>query len=457
MSFLSLSSLITETYQQYEKNNTENCPAILLKLLKEKHLWPSIKLKRFKREPNLCLVHNSYKRDDVEGFRELYDECRSVILDFSRSIGNNVVISYANSIPVRSSIQNYTTSIYEPTDRSYIAMDGTLISVYYHNNSWYFGSSCCPDINGSKFSHPTKSHGYMLDEVLYEYYKTKVDINDVNISTVLRGLFTANLSPLFSYEFVLIHHENIHIINYSKELGDNYKCLFHINTKNRITLTEENLDNKPLEYLGIKYPHKFQNPEEAINFLSTNDNSIIIKKPTGKLFKVSSDKISHCDEVNANNYNQWYNLLYVYMLQKPDYNINQYVAEFLSNEDISPYINAYNDINTAFMIMTEVIYNLYIATTNYYPKYKRFKVNLDLDRTLNPVMRFHLAQLRHHQTTSYQKAIITQKEIFDYLCHSNNIKNVKKIIAHVFSNCATYNLPQEVNTIFAKLNLNLAF
>jgi hypothetical protein len=459
MSDISLSSLITETYEIYNKDTTKNCPTILLNLLKEKHLWPSIKVKKFKNESNLCLVHNSYKRDDVDAFRSLYDECRSVILDFSRSIGNNVVISYANSIPVRSSISNYTTNIYQSTDKSYIAMDGTLISVYFNNNKWHFGSSCCPDINGSKFSHPTKSHGYMLDEVLYEIYKTRtnIDVTDPNISTTLRNLFTSNLSPLFSYEFVLIHHENIHIIDYSKELGNNYKCLFHINTKNRITLAEENLDNKPLEFLGVHYPHKFQSPEEAIAFVSTNENSIIIKKPTGKLFKISSDKISHYDEVNANNYNKWYNLIYVYMLQKPNYNINQYVAEFLANEDSNLYKTAYDDIHTTFMIITEVIYNLYIATTNYYPKYKRFKVNLDLDRTLNPVMRFHLAQLRYQQTTIYQKAIITQKEIFDYLCHSNNIKNVKKIITHVYSNCPIYNLPQEIGIILGKINLNLSF
>ena len=57
----------------------------------------------------------------------------------------------------------------------------------------------------------------------------------------------------------------------------------------------------------------------------------------------------------------------------------------------------------------------------------------------------------------YQKAIITQKEIFDYLCHSNNIKNVKKIITHVYSNCPIYNLPQEIGVILGRLHLNLSF
>ena len=208
-----LNNLIEETYKR-NMDNSRDYPTVLLEVLKEKHYWPDIKIKKYKNDKNLCLLHNSYKKDNVEGFKELYDECRSIVLDFSRSINNNVVISYANSIPIRTTVNNYTSTLYNPSDICYEAVDGTLISVYYHNSKWYFGSSCCPDINSSKFSHPTKTHGYMLDEILYEIYKNNIDITNPNISSVLRDLFTSNLSPLFSYEFVLVHHENKHIIDY---------------------------------------------------------------------------------------------------------------------------------------------------------------------------------------------------------------------------------------------------
>ena len=230
---MSLQTLIQDTYERSLKVNSSefiDYPAILLSILKEKHYWPAIKIKKFKSNPYLCLLHNSYKRDDIKDFKELYDECRSVVLDFSRSIGNNVVISYANSIPVRLSIENYVKNHFDATDLCYGALDGTLITVYFHDNNWYFGSSCCPDINSSKFSNPNKSHGFMFDETLFEIYKNKVDINDPNISSVLRNLFTANLSRLNSYEFVLIHHENKHIVDYTTILGEGYKYLFHINS-----------------------------------------------------------------------------------------------------------------------------------------------------------------------------------------------------------------------------------
>ena len=454
-----LNNLIQETYNR-NSEKLRDYPTVLLEVLKEKHYWPDIKIKKFKNDNNLCLLHNSYKKDNIDGFRELYDECRSIVLDFSRSINNNVVISYANSIPIRTSISNYTTTLYEPTDNSYVAVDGTLISVYYHNNKWYFGSSCCPDINSSKFSHPTKTHGYMLDVVLFEIYKnnSNVNVGDPNISNVLRDLLTSNLSPLFSYEFVLVHYENKHIIDYTTDLGNEYKCLFHINTKNRITLVEEDVITKPLSYLGIKYAYKFQTPEEAIQSLNANTNNSIIVKKANKLYKISTDAILHIEEVNANNYNIWYNLIYVYMLQKPNYTVNDYIVEFCCNSTSTTTIpiDACDSIHMMFMVISEVFYNLYVSTTNYYPKYKRFKVNMDLDRTLHPVIRFHLAQLRNQQVVNYTKAILTQKEVFNYICHSNNIKNIKKIINH-FAVINKYNLPENIIAIFNQMMINLSF
>jgi len=448
---MNIQSIIQEVYNRPNTNN-KDYPSILLTILKEKHLWPYIKIKKFKDDKNLCLLHNSYKRDDVKEFKELYDECRSIILDFSKSIGNNVVINYAHSIPQRLSIENYINSYYNPTDECFLAVDGTLITTYFHNGKWFFGSSCCPDINSSKFSHPTKTHGYMLDEVLYEIYKNNVDINDANISTTLRNLFTSNLSPLYSYVFVLLHHENRHIIDYTKEFGEGFKCLYHINTKNRLSLIDEDISSKPLEYLGVKYSHKFNSVDEAIQYVSTNENSFIIKK-NNQLLKIANNHTLHLDEVHSNNHNIYYNLLYVYMLQKPNYSIQEYIGEFYPSH-LFP-INIQDEINLIFTSISEVIYNLYISTTNYYPKYNRFKVNLDIDRTLSPVLRFHLAQLRNQQINTYSKAIITKQEVFNYLCHSNNIKNIMKLIFH-FSTTYIYNIPNEIIEVFKKTLTNLS-
>jgi len=155
-----LYSLINETYALYEanaanvaNNSYANC---LITLLKKYHLWPLMKVKKFKGCSDIVLLHNSYIRNNVDNFKELYEQCRSVVLDFSLERNNNVVVTYANSIPERIDYNHYISSSYSAEDKVYEAYDGTIITVYHYKDEWYFGTSSCPDANSSKFSHPTR-------------------------------------------------------------------------------------------------------------------------------------------------------------------------------------------------------------------------------------------------------------------------------------------------------------
>ena len=431
-----------------ENNNSQNYYDSFLNVLKKNHLYPLLKVKKFKNDNNLVLLHNSYKKDNNFEYKELYEQCRSVVLDFSKSIGNNIIVSYNNSIPERISIDNYVNDINNLNDKCYIALDGTMITVYYHNGIWHFGTTSCPDINNSKFSNPNKKHGYMFDEILYDLFKSAVDINDPNISITLRNIFTSLLNPLYSYEFVMIHYDNKHIIDYSVELGNEYKCLFHINTKNRITLQEESLIDNPLSNFGIKYINAFNSPIDAIAYLNSNPNCYgIISKRDNKLYKISSNDILEYEEYNACNPNVWYNFLYVYMLNKPEFKIYNFINKYATtysplydnnNVIIDPHLLIDNVMNT----IKEILYNLYISSTKYYVKYNRFKVNMDLDKTFNPIIRFHLAQLRHQQISIYKKHILKKNNILIYLCKYNNIKNIKILIKH-FLNNNIYDIPAQ--------------
>lgn len=443
-----INDLITQTLENH--NESIKYGDCLLNILKKHHLWPILKVKKFKNNDNLVLVHNTYKRNDVENFRELYDQTRSVVLDFSRSIGNNIVVSYANSIPIRTTIENYTA---EANDKYYTALDGTMFTVYNYNNIWHIGTTSCPDINKSKFAHPIKTHGYMLDEILYDYFKdnSQIDINDPEISVKLRTLFTSYLNPLYSYEFVMIHPENKHIIDYG-----NTKEIYHINIKNRITLEEEDISSRPYESIGIKYPIQFMLSDEAINYIKNSNNYGIIARKNGKIYKISSSEIIHREEIDPCNPNIWYNFMFIYMLSKPDYKINDYIKNYKSNFT-NPIDEEGNIIDPTYLIHTvmstikDIIYNLYISSTKYYNKYNRFKTNMDLDRTFNPIIRFHLAQLRYQQITIYNKRILTSNNIHYYLCNSNNIKNIKVLINH-FSNNNHYNIPDKKIKLFKYLN-----
>ena len=273
-----LTQLIEKTYGNYDGNTTY--ANTLINTLKKYHFWPNIKVKKFKNNDDIVLLHNNYKMNDIYEYKELYEQCRSIVLDFTLSCNNNVVVTYANSIPRRIGYEEYISANYSDTDKCYEAYDGTIITVYNYKNQWYFGTSSCPDANSSKFSHPTKTHGKMFDEVLYGFYSKSQEtaemlahIQPEDVSETLRAMFVSNLNPEHAYEFVLIHYDNKHIIDYTDMLGENYKELVHINTKNRITLEEYDINQAAIQELfnmGVKYPAYFADINQANVYINEN-------------------------------------------------------------------------------------------------------------------------------------------------------------------------------------------
>lgn len=449
-----LYDIIAETYKEYENKNSEDTYAnCLLTILKKYHLWPSMQIKKFKGRTDIVLLHNTYKRVDVNSYQELYDQCRSVVLDFTLSMNNNVVVTYANSIPERINIDTYMNNLYNENDKYYEAYDGTMITVYYYKDKWYFGTTSCPDANSSKFSHPTKRHGNMLDDILFEYYKNMfteeqiVNLNPSIISEKIRQMFTDNLDKSMAYEFLIIHHENKHIIDYTPILGSNYKVLFHMNTKQRDTLIENDIYNSVIQQLvqlGVKYPVQFQNIHNAIEVMNENPYcyGIIVKKYIDnkiKLYKISTDQINFREETDPCNPNMWINMLTVYMKNKVDYKINDYINHYANNIEF-PVDNNGKTIDPTYLIHTVIstikdsLYNLYVATTTYYPRYNRFKMNKELDKQYPPIIQYHLAQLRNQQVSIYKEKIINKGNVYYYLCQCNNVKNIKTLIQFFASN-----------------------
>lgn len=453
--------LMNEAITDHNTNN-DTYSNSLIKIMKKYNIWPCLQVKKFKDENGLILLHNTYKRDDVGRFQEIYEQCRSVVIDFSQK-ENNIVVSYANNIPVRVNVNEYISNI-EKTDIYSEAYDGTMITVYNYNGIWYFGTSSCPDVNISKFANPNKNHGIMLDEVLLSYFKESIkeEISGYSedISQKLRNMFVTHLDPNIAYEFVLLHHENIHIIDYSSIYGIGYQLLYHANSKSRSKLIEIDINSKPLEYLGVKYPTVFQNLEEANNYIQNNlSYGFIVKKQTETgtmLFKISTPEIDFKEDTDPCNPNIWQNLLMVYMKNKKEFKINDYIQNYHPNLEL-PVDDKGREIDPTYLIHTmictikDVLYNLYIATTSYNVKAKRYKMNKDLDKQFPPVIRFHLAQLRRRQQIDNPDAILKPKDVYYYICHCNNVKNIKLLI-HLFSTNVGYNISERASLCFTILD-----
>jgi hypothetical protein len=457
-----LYQLVEETFKIYEEHKLINCDNMkddhsyancLILLLKKYHLWPFMKVKKFKGRSDIVLLHNTYLRKNVDNFKELYEQCRSVVLDFSLNCNNNIVVTYANSIPERIDYNNYINSLYSQEDKIYEAYDGTIITVYNYKDEWYFGTSSCPDANSSKFSHPTKKHGNMFDEILFKYFKKYITTEEVSvlttdeISSKIRGLFVQHLDPNMAYEFIIVHHENKHIIDYTGLLGDNYMEMFHINTKQRDTLVENDIISSIIPSLiehGVKYPLQFNNINEAYTYINTTPYSygLIVKKNVEgkmKLYKISTDAINYREETDPCHPNVWMNILSVYMKNKTEYTIKDYIANYNPNINL-PLDNNGQKIDPTYLVHTIIstikdsLYSYYKATTIYYPNYNRYKMNKDMDKQFPAIIQYHLAQLRNLQINTYKSKIINMGNVYHYLCQCNDINNIKTLIQFFASN-----------------------
>jgi len=459
--------LVNHTIDYKKNNHEETYASSLMNILKKYHLWPSMQVKKFKNDENIVLLHNSYNIDNIPlEFKEMYDQCRSIVLDFS-SYNNNTVVSYANNIPVRIDIQEYANNVND-SDRYQEAYDGTMITVYNYKDTWYFGTSSCPSVNNSKFAHPTKSHGDMFNEVLMQYFRqhfTDEEIENGNkkyIEDKLRYIFTTHMDPNIAYEFVILHYENNHIIDYSQYLGMNYKVLYHINSKNRITLVEVDTHNKPLAHLGILYPTTFNNLNDAYNHISHEEISsygFIVKKATEsgtKLYKISPKHVDYKENTDPCKPNVWHNILAVYMKNSKDFKIKDYIELYATDiqlpiDDKGREIDPTYLIHTMISTLKDVLYNLYVATTTYNPKTNRFRMNKELDKQFPPVIRFHLAQLRFKQQSEQYPSMIRATDVYHYLCRCNNIKNIRLLINFLATNVG-YNISERSALCLTVLN-----
>lgn len=472
-SYKHLSVFLQEVYDYADVNNINRVESFAT-LMKTKHYWPALQWKKFNDKSGLILLHNTYKRNDVDFFKELYDECRSVVLDLNAPIGENVVITLANSIPERLLNTQYKERM-QDTDICYESYEGTVVSVYEHMGKWYFSTTSCPSIDSSRYFHPTKKHGEMLNEVLEDMFSSSLDELDTNYASVqdyedskkayLRNMFTNKLDRSKAYFFILVHHDNQHVMDYTERWGKEYRKLIHIATRDRLTKTECVLPDPLVEEAfgygkSIEVSKEVGNAVESLAWLDKNPDSygIIVKKEDGTLYKVSNGAILAREEEDLGNPNPWINMLWVYMQNKPHYHVNDYISKFCPNLE-SP-VDQYGRtlapvyiIHTVICTVRDCLYQCYRYTTRYYPQHKRWKMNVVLDKQLPDIVRFHLAQLRNIQVTTHADEYITPHTIYHYLCHHQTMNNMRNLIGF-FANPSenTFNMSSKTIECFSTLH-----
>ena len=424
---MSLNNIINKTKEIKQPNISWN--NTLLQVLRENHYWPAIQTKRFYSNNNLILLHNTYKRKDVESYIDLYNECRSVILDFSSP---NVILFKASSTPETLKFEDAIDK-YDDTLECNIAYDSTLVYAYYCNN-WIFSTNTCTNIDYSKFNHPTKKYGEMFNEAL----------------PVSREEFIQNLDINIVYTFGIIHYENKKYIDYTNEFGENYKKIMLLDTKEKYTGINVDIT---LDF-GILNPKKITLKEGY----QLNNIYGLIFEYNNKRYKITPNNIIFQEETDFGYPNVWRNMIWIYQKNMEDFHISDYIKTY--NKEIEYPLDNNGEkldptylIHTTMISMRDILYNLYTTTTVYFKQYNRFKMSKDIDSKLPPILQYHLAQLRRQQITIYVEDTITDKEIFYYLCYSNPMKNIIALINFFATNSGYDILPRSSQCITILNNL----
>jgi hypothetical protein len=228
----------------------------------------SLKLKlktKINTEHKLTLVYTDYNSSKTG--TSLQNECRSLVLD-----ENKKIIAYSGETPLMNKDgMNYL--LQHTTDKQLIteSYEGTILSMFHHNDKWFVSTRRCLDCHDSKIN--GQSHYDMLVETLEE-----------NIEE-----FTNKLDKSKSYYFVLLHHNNKLVIDYTSTHGENYKKLYLTEVRDE-NMNELPLEENFIEHTNVLLPKKYESLDEFTEYNKT----VTFERPVkeGVIVKVWSEELN---------------------------------------------------------------------------------------------------------------------------------------------------------------------
>ena len=318
---------------------------------------------KYYEDDKLLLVYTKFE-DASYTSTDLKSECRSLIVD----VEDKQIVSYTCNTPICNlEAMNYLIGHNEQTKKIYKCYEGTLMSLFHNRDKWYLSTRRCLDSKSSVWNE--NSHFDLFMDVLKDEGYEQFDD------------FTANLNKDWCYNFILIHHKNKNIVDYTKEFGDNYKKLCLAFVRERSTLCELDYDNMS-EVLGFK---EFKNIFVAEEIKS-------LEEYTSKLNNYNNDDMINCSDEgivikldNNKNINTYLKIqTYPYQFNKAiglEKNIfkgfinlyqNDKLVKYLdNNSNLNGYKKIVNPLNTQesydtigvvdaiFKVITSELYELY--------------------------------------------------------------------------------------------------
>jgi hypothetical protein len=186
----------------------------------------------YKKYPEHNLVQLFTESSQEYSKNQLFNACRSILFD---TVNNKIIsyshpnIEYINQLP-----ENLEETLFTESH------EGTLISVFYYNNKWFYATRREIDMYKThKISSNFKSelsHGLMFEDALSKLNMTKEQ-------------FESKLNPENQYYMELVHYQNTFNISFESRFGDNYAKLFLLFIRNGFSVIPgsiENIENNPV-------------------------------------------------------------------------------------------------------------------------------------------------------------------------------------------------------------------
>jgi len=267
----------------------------------------TLHVRQFPENEKLFLLSNEYLKTTKSDNSDFYRECKSVII-YKHDEG---LTSIANG---GTSIIDINMNKIEFMDDDLIEelVEGTNVTVFNFEGTWNICTTKCTDSYKSYFN-PVKSFGTMFDECL--------ENDGTN-----RELFLELLDKSQFYNFIIVHHENKYITDYTEKFGFDYKLLVNNNRdKNNIfmdiphttcsaNILVSDLQNKTRTELSESYSGLVLNRQCPINNIKST-------------FRIMSDSFLLKVSRKPNHYAKWACVLQTFLNSDPKYSVQQYIMD----------------------------------------------------------------------------------------------------------------------------------